>query len=245
MKSNHLRQRIANERENFSQTIERFYLSANWVESGPGPLSSELNDQINQMRHELDSISVIVTNQTQLLSEFQGMRGRGRVSNELAIQINTAEQHLEQVNSVSANAHSLLQSANRLVELYAQQPSHFFIERFQIKQTAFRELVSNFYSNAEWAPRHLANDQNQQYVEPVVLADNQPIDDLYDSVFHTPLIDNLAYARSFETFQKEFIVNHCSVCEEISLTQLTNGMCSRCSRYSNLAPENLIDIEVN
>lgn len=53
----------------------------------------------------------------------------------------------------------------------------------------------------------------------------------------------VSLGQNFEREQKNLIINHWRLCKEISLIQLLNQICERCSKYPNLPTELLPNLD--
>ena len=119
--------------------------------------------------------------------------------------------------------------------------SVFFAQRLLQKQNALDREVEQFLDNNSWIDRQLIFDNEP--LEAGVDFGGQEIDDLYFSIFNNSPQEMAQMAEPFEAFQKELRISTCPICQEISLSHLPpDSVCSRCSKYPNLPPDQLSDL---
>lgn len=204
-------------------------------------------EQIESARDRLSFLNLLINNQTRMIQDLRNRRGVGRPRTELSDQIRVEDQRLQEMQSVYENALILFNSINRLIILNNQQPSNFFIQRIELKQNNFDSLIAQFVANPEWATLNptIDNDTNFDNLNSNSDIQTQSLEELYLSTFSASLQENINLSTNFEQIQKELTLNHCFICEEISLNILEDNICNRCRKYPNLPPDDLNNIQNN
>ena len=194
--------------------------------------------------------------QVNLLRNLVCAREFRRPPNQVRNQIRQQRESNEHFNELLIEARNLL----NVLEPYEQRTGRRSIEiveqfnRFRQIELEF-SIINNVNVESQLVQNPIPNlvnqitEREQRTIDREhrrsIQVDNSQLNnqenELFKTTFNCDLNESLSFALNFERFQKRLGIYECLICYEISLSRLTNNICSRCQKYPQFTNADEID----